>query len=81
MRNRLRAPFIKALAVATASVVDVAEGIGRGYRTVMAYKRGARRVTPETAHLLAAYLRDRARALDEAADDLAAAAEREEERE
>jgi hypothetical protein len=80
MQNRLRAPFAKALELATASILDVAEGIERGYRTLTAYRRGDRRVTPNAARRLAAYLRERARAFNIAADRLDAAADEEEER-
>jgi hypothetical protein len=77
MKNRLRVPFAKALDLATASTVDVAKGIGRGYRTVMAYRRNDRRVTPDATRRLAVYLRERARAFSKAADELEAAADKE----
>lgn len=80
MRNRLRAPFSRAARLATASIVDVARGMGKGYRTVKAYQRGDRRVTPESARRLAAYLRERARAFNRAADQLDRAAEEDEQR-
>lgn len=78
MRNRLRVPFVKAIHLATASIEDVAKGIDRGRRTVTAYLGGERRVTPDAAQALAAYLRGRARAFNEAADRIEAAAEKEE---
>jgi hypothetical protein len=78
MRNSLRSAFAKAARLATASLDDVAESIGRGASTLYAYLSGARRVTPGAARELAAYLRERARAFTKAADRLDAAADREE---
>ncbi len=62
--------------MATASLSDVAEGMGRKLRTLQAYRSGFRDVTPDAARSLAAYLRKRARLLQRAADSLEAAAER-----
>ncbi len=77
MRNRnLRSPLKRATDMATASLSDVAEGMGRKLRTLQAYRSGFRDVTPDAARALAAYLRKRARLLQRAADSLEAAAER-----
>jgi hypothetical protein len=78
MRGNLRSLFGRAARLSTGSLDDVAEGTGRGASTVYAYLSGARRVTPEAARALAAYLRKRARAFTKAADQLDAAADREE---
>ena len=52
--------FNQAVEIATATIGDVAEGIGRARRTVHQYLAGERTVTPEAATALAAYLRARA---------------------
>ena len=77
MRNVLRSPLARAARLATASLDDVAKGMGRGPTTLYAYLSGARRVTPAAARALAAYLRKRAQALTQAADRLDAAADHE----
>ena len=75
MPKPLGAQFRKAAAQATASLGDVAKGIGRGYRMLHAYLRKERNVTPEAARGLIKYLRERARQLSHAADALEAALE------
>jgi plasmid maintenance system antidote protein VapI len=80
MSNRLRSQFLKGFHLAVATIADVAEGIGRGYRSVQAYVRDERRVTPDAARRMAAYLRDRANAMNQVADSLEEAAEEEERR-
>jgi hypothetical protein len=79
MRNSLRHPFARAARLATASLDDVAESMGRGASTLFAYLSGGRRVTPDAARALAVYLRKRARDFTRAADSLDAAARKEEE--
>lgn len=79
MSKRLRAVYSEALDLARATWGDVAEALGAGYRTLQAYRSGERRVTPAAARRLAAYLRDRARAFNKAAQRLEAAARREDE--
>ncbi len=75
MPKNLDTQFRKAAAQATASLRDVAKGIGRGYRMLHAYLRKERNVTPEAARGLIKYLRHRARQLSHAADELEAALE------
>lgn len=73
MSTRLTEGFRTAAKTATATLGDVARGTGRHYRTLMSYQRGERRVTTAAAAALVRYLRNRARQLDKAADDLEAA--------
>lgn len=80
MPSRLQASFATAARLATTSLEEVAEGLGRGSSTLYAYLSGGRRVTPAAAQALAAYLRERARAFNKAAEQLDAAADREERR-
>lgn len=67
--------FHDALDAATATRKEVAEGMNRGRRTVEFYLSGRRRLTPAAVHALVAYLRRRARELDDAADALEAGLE------
>ena len=53
----------------------MAKGIGRGYRMLHAYLRKERNVTPDAARGLIKYLRNRARQLSHAADELEAVLE------
>ena len=76
---QLRARFLKTLDVAVATLGDVAEGMGRHYRTIQNYRRGERRVTEDAALALVRYLRIRAAELNQAADELETAAQQEEE--
>ena len=59
---------------------EVSAWTGRAYSTLMAYRSGDRRVTPDAARELIAYLHDHAESLTEAADKLEAALAKEEER-
>ena len=78
MGKYLRARYLEALDAARATLGDVAQALGAGYRTLIAHKAGERTVTPEAARRLVAYLRTRARELEQAADRLEAAVEKEE---
>ena len=75
MPQHVDAQFREAAAHATASLRDVAKGIGRGYRMLHAYLRKERNVTPEAARGLIEYLRERSGELAHAADELEAALE------
>ena len=75
MPKNLDAQFRHAAAQATASLRDVAKGIGRGYRMLHAYLRKERNVTPEAARGLIGYLRERSRELAHATNELEAALE------
>ncbi len=75
MPKNLDAQFRKSAEQATASLRDVAKGIGRGYRMLHAYLRKERNVTPDAASGLIKYLRHRARQLSRVADELEAALE------
>lgn len=57
-----------------------AEGTGRAYPTIQAYKYGQRVPTPQAAREIAAYLRSQAVEYAEVADALDAAADAEEDR-
>lgn len=76
MSRQLRARFLKALELLP--LTEIADGIGRAYSTMQAYRRGERRVTPAVAQKLARYLRERAEEFHQVADRLEAAADREE---
>lgn len=78
MEKSLRAPLRKTIELAMDTMEGVAAGMGRTPRLLRFYLRGERRVTPVAARALAAYLRERARAFNKAADALDAAADREE---
>jgi plasmid maintenance system antidote protein VapI len=78
MADELRSQFLRGFHLAITTIADVADGIGRGYRTVQAYVRDERRVTPDAARRMAAYLRDRANAMNQVADSLEDAAAEEE---
>ena len=75
MPKNLDAQFREAAEQATASLRDVAKGIGRGYRMLHAYLRKERNVTPDAARGLIGYLRERSRELASTADQLEAALE------
>jgi hypothetical protein len=77
MASSLRAQYLKALELACATLGDVAEGIGLHYRSLQSHKRGERGVSADTARRMAAYLRDRARAFNKAAEDLESAVDKE----
>lgn len=70
MSSALRERYLRALEESTGTVADVAEATGRGYRTLLAYRRGERSVTMEAAQELVSYLRDRNETLQEAAEAL-----------
>ena len=70
--------FTEAVEAATATIGDVAQGMGRARRTVHQYLAGERTVTPEAARVMAAYLRLRSEQLTAAADKLEAALQQEE---
>lgn len=72
MPKNLDTQFRRAAKRATASLGDVAKGMGRGYRMLHAYLRKERNVTHDAARRLVKYLRDRARQLSQAADELEA---------
>ena len=57
---------------------DLAKATGRGYRTLMAYRNGERRITEAAVKELVEYLRDQSKEFTAAADALAAALEEEE---
>ncbi len=80
MGRSLRVRFIAATQLATCTLGELAEGIGRRLRTVLMYRKGQRRVTPDAARALAAFLRERAKRFQRVAEDLEAAAEKEERR-
>lgn len=75
MGKSLRAPLRKALDLATDTNERIAAGMGRTPRLLRFYLSGDRRVTPAAVRALAVYLRKRARAFNEAADALEAAAD------
>ncbi len=75
MPKNLDTRFHLAARLATASLGDVAKGMGRGYRMLHAYIRKERNVTPDATRGLIKYLRHRARQLSHAADELEAALE------
>ncbi len=78
MSKDLRTAFIGALELARATIGDIGEAIGRSYRSLMSYRSGERRITPDAARLLASYLRSRSEMFTAAADELEAEAESEE---
>lgn len=67
-RGELR--FVRLTNLATASLGDIARGLDRSLAAMDKYRSGRLRVTDEVAARLVAYLRRRARGLEEAADDL-----------
>ena len=75
MARNLDSQFRLAAKRATASLGDVAKGMGRGYRMLHAYLRKERNVTPDAARGLIKYLRSRAQQLSRAADELEAVLE------
>ena len=70
--------FARAVEIATATIGDVAQGMGRARRTVHQYLAGERTVTPEATQAMAAYLRLRSEQFTAAADRLEAATQQEE---
>lgn len=66
----LRSAFEAAAEAATATLGDVAEGIGRARRTLHMYLSGERRVTADAARELAQHLRERSEELAELAREL-----------
>ena len=80
MSRRLESNFLKALEVAIATPSDVAEGMGKAYRTLRSYQDGSRRVTLDAVKRLSRYLRRQAKAMLKAADKLDSLIKREEDR-
>jgi hypothetical protein len=76
MGKKLTRRFLKALHLVP--LTDIAEGTGRGYSTLQAYKYGQRRVTAAAARDLARYLREMADEFSRIADQLEEAADQEE---
>lgn len=76
VRERLTAAVQKALGLLP--VTHVAEGTGKGYRTLQAYLYGDRTPTPEAAREIAAYLRSRSVEFAEIAEELEAVSDEEE---
>ena len=70
--------FTEAVETATATIGDVAQGMGRARRTVHQYLAGERTVTPEATRAMVAYLRLRSEQFTAAADRLEAATQQEE---
>ncbi len=62
--------FVRASDLATASLGDIADGIGRALRTVHMYRSGGRRVTPNAARALARHLRQRSELFEKSANEL-----------
>lgn len=81
MGERLTRAYLKAAAVAVATLGDVASASGRAYRTIQAYHRGEAHVPTEVALGLVGYLRSRARAFAREADRLERTVKKEEGRE
>ena len=69
--------FSESVEIATATIGEVAQGMGRSRRTVHQYLAGERTVTPEAASAMAAYLRSRAQQFTTAAEKLEAALQEE----
>ena len=70
--------FARAVEIATATIGDVAQGMGRARRTVHQYLAGERTVTAEAARVMAVYLRLRSEQFTAAANKLEAAQQQEE---
>ena len=70
--------FTEAVEIATATIGNVAQGMGRARRTVHQYLAGERTVTPEATQAIAVYLRLRSEQFTAAADRLEAATQQEE---
>ena len=70
--------FKGAVEIATATIGDVAQGMGRARRTVHQYLAGERTVTPEAARAIAVYLRLRSEQFTATANRLEAATQQEE---
>ena len=77
MSRELRSAFRRAFRLATPTQQELAETIGRTVRLLRMYREGKRRVTPEVALRFARWLRRRAGALEDAADELERAARKE----
>jgi hypothetical protein len=59
-------------------LTDLSRSTGRAYRTLQAYRKGDRRVTPAAARELIVYLRSQAQAFTAAAEQVEAAITEEE---
>ena len=75
MGKRTEDRYLEALRLLNLS--DLAKATGRGYRTLMAYRKGDRRITEAAARELVQYLLDRSNEFMAVADALAAALEEE----
>lgn len=75
MGNKVEDRYLEALRLLNLS--DLAQTTGRGYRTLMAYRSGERRITEAAAKELVEYLRERSERFSAAASALAAALEKE----
>ena len=73
MYRTLERRFLKALKVAIAPPSEVAEGMGKAYRTLQSYRDGTRDVTVDSARGLSAYLRRQAARMLKVAEALDAA--------
>ncbi len=80
MTKDLERAFLRGLNLAIAMPSNVADGVGKAYRTIRAYQDGSRRVTVGAAHALVKYLRRQAGAMLKAADVLERVITKQEER-
>jgi hypothetical protein len=76
MSDELKPRYLEALE--PLNLRDVERNTTRSYRTLQAYRKGERRVTEAAAEELIQYLRERAKLLTLAADNLEAALHRKE---
>ena len=77
MSKQLEKAYLEALEAALANLGTIAEDTGRGYRTIRAYRDGYRRITAGAALSLVDYLRKRSTQLEDAADKLQRAIDKE----
>ncbi len=80
MAKDLEQAFLRGLKLAIATPSNVADGVGKAYRTLRAYQEGSRQVTADAAHALVKYLRRQAGAMLKAADALERVITKQEER-
>ena len=80
MTKDLERAFLRGLKLAIAMPSNVADGVGKAYRTLRAYQEGSRQVTADAAHAMVKYLRRRAGAMLKAADVLERVITKQEER-
>lgn len=62
--------FKDAVDLVAVPIQAVAQAVGRGYSTVLAYKNGDREAPGDAWLRLAAYMRSHARELEDAADEI-----------